>query len=88
LSSPPEIPTPAFGEAVRFLRNSAELSQEQVAARSKLHVTHISDLEQGRGNPTHKTLLSLAKALEVPSSYILTLEDIFERRRNRYRRAD
>lgn len=46
-------------------------------------MTHISDIEQGRGNPTHKTLHSLAKALEVPSSYILTLEDIFERRRNR-----
>ena len=88
LSSPIEIPTPGFGEAIRFLRNNAELSQEQVAEKSKLYATHISDLEQGRGNPTHKTTLSLAKALKVPPAYILTLEDIFEKRRNHYWRDD
>lgn len=87
LSSPLEIPNPALGEAVRFLRENAELSQDEVAARSKLHVTHISQLEQGRVNPTHKTIHRLAKGLDVPSSYILTLEDIFERKRKRHGRG-
>jgi DNA-binding XRE family transcriptional regulator len=86
LSSSLEIPNPGLGEAVRFLRENANLSQEEVSAKSNLHATHISQLEQGRGNPTHKTLHSLAKALDVPPSYILVLEDIFERKRHRQRR--
>jgi transcriptional regulator with XRE-family HTH domain len=64
------------------------MSQELLAEKSKLHATHLSDLEQGRGNPTHKTLRSLADALKVPPAYILTLEDIFEKRRNHYWRDD
>jgi len=62
------------------------MTQDEVAERSGLHFTHISELEQGRGNPTHKTIDSLAKALDVPSAYILTLEDIFERKRKRLKR--
>jgi transcriptional regulator with XRE-family HTH domain len=62
------------------------MTQEEVAEGSGLHVTHISELEQGRVNPTHKTIARLAKALDVPPAYILTLEDIFERKRNRLKR--
>jgi transcriptional regulator with XRE-family HTH domain len=83
LSSSLEIPHPSFGEAARFLRVNVKMTQEQVADRSGLHVTQISELEQGRGNPTRKTIDSLAKGLDVPPAYILTLEDIFERKRNR-----
>jgi transcriptional regulator with XRE-family HTH domain len=87
MSSPLEIPTPSFGEAIRFLRRCAELSQDAVAEKSSLHVTHISELEQGRGNPTHRTIDGLAKAFDVPPAYIFTLEDIFERKRNRNKKS-
>jgi transcriptional regulator with XRE-family HTH domain len=86
LSSSLKIPTPSFGEAVRFLRETMGLTQEEVSGKGGLHVTHISDLEQGRGNPTHQTIEGLARGLELPSAYILVLEDIFERRRARTRR--
>lgn len=87
LSSSLEIPYPSFGEAIKFLREVADLTQEEVSERSKLHATHISELEHGRANPTHKTLHSLAKGLDVPPSYLLMLEDVFERRRQRETQA-
>jgi transcriptional regulator with XRE-family HTH domain len=88
LSSSLEIRTPSFGEAIRFLRHAVALSQEALSDRSDLHVTHISELEQGRGNPNHQTLHRLARGLDVPPAYISTLEDIFERRRKREAQDD
>lgn len=64
------------------------MTQDELSRRSGLHVTHISELEQGRGNPTHQTVHSLAGALDVPPSYIITLEAIFERKRNFRKRGD
>jgi transcriptional regulator with XRE-family HTH domain len=83
LSSSLEIPSPSFGEAIKFLRKLTGLKQEEVSAISELHVTHISELENGRSNPTLETLEGLAKALDVPAAYLLMLEDVFERRRQR-----
>ena len=64
------------------------MTQDELSTLSGIHVSHISELEQGRGNPTHKTILSLAKALDVPHTYIFTLEAIFERKRNFHKRGD
>jgi len=86
LRSPLEISHPSFGEAARFFRVEAEMTQEQVAERSGLHVTHVSELEQGRGNPTRKTIDGLAEAFEIPPAYLFNLEDIYEWKRNRLKR--
>jgi transcriptional regulator with XRE-family HTH domain len=86
LRSSLEIPNPSFGESARFFRVSAEMTQEEVAGKSGLHATHISEIEQGRANPTRNTIESLAKALEVPIAYLYNLEDIFEWKRNRGKR--
>lgn len=88
LSSPLDIRTPSLGKAARFLRQSAELSQDEVARASDLHVTHISELERGHGNPNHQTLHRLAKGLGVPPSYLLMLKDVFERKRKRKAQSD
>jgi len=59
------------------------MTQEEVSERSGIHVTKISDMEQGKANPTHRIMRRLAKGLDVPPAYISTLEDIFERQRKR-----
>ena|SRR6476659_1842959 len=87
LRSSLEIPTPSFGEAIRYFRVNAKMTQDEVADRSGLHVTHISELEHGRGNPTRHTIESLAKGLDVPIAYLFNLEDIFEWKRNRRRQG-
>ncbi len=44
------------------MRNSAGLTQVQVAKRMGTKESNISRLEKGRGNPTIKTLMNYAKA--------------------------
>ncbi|MFL5833475.1 MAG: helix-turn-helix domain-containing protein [Solirubrobacterales bacterium] len=78
-----EIPNPSFGESTRFFRINAEMTQDEVAEKSGLHATHISEIEQGRGNPTRNTIEKLAKAIDVPIAYLYNLEAIYEWKRNR-----
>jgi ribosome-binding protein aMBF1 (putative translation factor) len=59
-----------FREYFRLARQMTEarkakgLSQQQVATRSGLHQSEISDIERGRANPTFQTLQRLARSLD------------------------
>lgn len=53
------------------------MSQDEVAYISDIGSSYISNLENGKVNPTFGTLKRLAKALEVDCSKILALEEIF-----------
>jgi DNA-binding XRE family transcriptional regulator len=66
-----------LGKAVRFLRETRNLSQRELAGESGIDATEISRLEKGKSNPTHETLQRLAKGLGVPCSQIFTLEEVF-----------
>ena len=61
-------PQRLFGTSVKVSRNQLGISQEILAERSKLHRTYISDVERGARNPSLKTILRLAQALEVSVS--------------------
>jgi len=64
-------PKKAFGESVKVSRNLLGISQEALAERSELHRTYISDVERGSRNPSLKTIIRLAEALEVSVSTLL-----------------
>lgn len=53
----------AFGQALRAHREALDLSQEELAFRSEVHRTYISELERGIKNPSLTTLQKLAVAL-------------------------
>ena len=55
---------PAFGAALRRYRQARTASQEELAERSGLHWTYISELERGLKSPTLATIVALAGALE------------------------
>lgn len=54
-----------FGNNVRKYRKIKGLSQEQLAALSKLHSTYISDLERGTRNISLETIQKLSNALDI-----------------------
>ena len=60
-----------FGEAVRALRSGAELTQEQLAASSEMHVTYISQIERGLKNVSLFNLCRIAFALEISPATLL-----------------
>lgn len=54
-----------LGTAVEGARRRKGLSQEELAARSDVHPTHIGGIERGVRNPTFETLGQIADALEI-----------------------
>ncbi len=63
-----------FGASVKALRNQLGISQEQLAERSDLHRTYISDVERGARNLSLESMTRLARALDVPVSALFPSE--------------
>jgi transcriptional regulator with XRE-family HTH domain len=61
----------ALGRAIRELRRSADISQEGLADRSRLHRTYVGGIERGERNVSFGNLLKLADALGVRPSELL-----------------
>jgi transcriptional regulator with XRE-family HTH domain len=59
----------SIGRRLRALREAAELSQQELAFRSRVSMSVISRIEQGRKtglDPRLSTLTALARGLEMP----------------------
>lgn len=56
----------AFGEDLKELRTSAEMTHRVLGERSQMHGTEIGLLERGQREPRLGTMLKLAVALGVP----------------------
>lgn len=54
-----------LGRAVKQIRISRGLTQEEVAAASGLHATYISDIERGARNPSWDVMARLATGIGV-----------------------
>lgn len=65
----------ALAIAIRRRRVEIGLPQEELAQRSGLHRTYISDIERGARNLSFKNLYRLAHALETDCAGLLALSD-------------
>ena len=54
-----------LGEGIRRERFLLGISQQELAKRSGLHRTYVSDLERGERNPSVASILKIADALHV-----------------------
>ena len=63
----------AFGIALRKLRISKGLTQEQLGFESELRRTFISSLELGEKKPSLATIYQLATAFDIPMSKLMKL---------------
>ena len=63
---PYRVYTPAsLGAAIRHYRRQAGLSQAELAERTGLHRTYLSDLEQGKETEQVRRILRVLKQLGV-----------------------
>lgn len=62
-----------FGRNVRDERRRLGLSQEELAFRSEMKRSYLSDLERGTRNPSIRAIERLAKALDVEAASLLKL---------------
>jgi len=49
-----------------MIRRRKKMTQEQLAEKSGTHYTFISNIEQGKGNPSLQTINKLSIGLKVP----------------------
>lgn len=54
-----------FGDKLREFRKQKRISQEELAFKSGLHRTYISDIERGTRNVSLKNIEKIAKALNI-----------------------
>lgn len=60
-----------FGDKLREIRKNKSLSQEELAFKSGLHRTYISDIERGSRNVSLKNIERIAKALGTKAQDLL-----------------
>lgn len=59
-----------FGQAIRKIRLSEEISQEKFADMCDLHRTYISDIELGKRNVSLENIRKMSMALNIKISKI------------------
>jgi CheY-like chemotaxis protein/DNA-binding XRE family transcriptional regulator len=60
----PDLQT-RLGAVVRACRNQLGITQEELAWRANMHRTYLADIERGTRNVTLRTVVHLAKALQI-----------------------
>lgn len=61
----------AFAQALREIRTERGISQENLALESGYNRTYVGMLERGLQNPSLRTILGLAKVLNVSGAAIV-----------------
>lgn len=54
-----------FGDKMRKLRKSLNMSQQELAEKAHLDLTSVNEIENGARNPMLKTIRKIASALGV-----------------------
>ena len=61
----------AFGARVRALREKRGMSQEALAHAAGVHWTYVGQIERGERNLTYKSILKLARGLDVSAGALV-----------------
>ncbi|GAA4469678.1 hypothetical protein GCM10023093_29550 [Nemorincola caseinilytica] len=66
-----------IGFAIKTIRTRLAISQLELAERSGITQTALSQIETGKKRPAQKTLDSICAALDIPQSiiYLVAIED-------------
>ncbi len=68
----------ALGTAVKRRREELGLTQEALSLRAELHQRWISNVENGKRNPSYGSLRRLAGGLELSASELIALAEQIE----------
>lgn len=66
---------PHIGEKLRAARRAQGLSLRELAARAEVSASLLSKVENGKANPSVRSLYSIADALSLPVNYFFPEED-------------
>ena len=66
-----------FAENLKYLRNSRQLTQKELASILGLTANCICEWEKNRSEPSISTIKKIADVFDVSADYLLGLEDDF-----------
>ncbi len=61
----------SLGDKVRYAREQMGLTTQILAEKAGVSQPYISEIENGNKNPSAKTIMKLAAALNVPGEFLL-----------------
>lgn len=59
------------GDVIKMAREMLEMTQAELAKKSGISASHLSEIESGRVEIGRQRALALAKVLQVPAPYIM-----------------
>lgn len=65
-----------IGDVISQHRNEMNLTQLQLATKSSLSRSYVSDIEAGRYSPSVKSLVSIANVLNIDLNFLLKMTEI------------
>lgn len=64
-----------LGSMIAKIRKEQHMTKVELAKRTGINIGHITHIEKGERHPSHKALMSIAKALDVPYQTLTHLYD-------------
>ena len=61
----------SLGDKVRYAREQLGITTQTLASKAGISQPYISEIENGNKNPSAKTIMKLAAALNVPGEFLL-----------------
>jgi len=64
-----------LGNMISKIRKEKHMTKVELAKRTKINIGHLTHIEKGERNPSHKALRSITKALGIPYQILSNLYD-------------
>lgn len=64
-----------LGSMISKIRKEKHITKVELARRTGINIGHLTHIEKGERNPSHKTLSNICNALEVPYQTLIHLYD-------------
>lgn len=75
-----------FGKALRLLRRSHDLNQQELAARLEISRSYISELESDNRTPSYDLLQKYAQTFKIPVSSLVFFAEALDDKANANKR--
>ena len=64
-----------LGHMLSYIRKAKKLTKAKIAEDSNINTGHLTHIEKGERNPSHKVLKSLCKTMNIPYSQLMYTYD-------------
>lgn len=66
-----------IGDMIARIRKEKKITKTKLAEKTNINIGHLTHIEKGERNPSHKALRSICKALDVPYQPLMYTYDKF-----------